>query len=140
VDYIVRRELLAGIGSGSGDDFMSRLDEGVPKLRLTATTLAVRARQAEAFGTSSLYQPLAVHGSRAQHAICFSRARSDGEPATVTVAFRWPLLLDGLWDDTTLRVPDGVWRNVLTGQEISGGEQALADLLAHAPVALLERG
>jgi (1->4)-alpha-D-glucan 1-alpha-D-glucosylmutase len=118
---------------------MSRLDEGVPKLRLIATSLAVRGRQAAAFGPGSGYVPLPALGSRSQHAICFSRTRPDNEPATVTVAFRWPLLLGGAWHDTTLRIPAGSWRNAFTGHEMTGGEQALGEVLAQAPVALLER-
>jgi (1->4)-alpha-D-glucan 1-alpha-D-glucosylmutase len=139
VDYALRHELLRSIGTDTGDDFMSRLDEGVPKLRLIATTLAVRARHAEAFGPGSGYQPLSTLGSRSQHAICFSRTRPGGAAATVTVAFRWPLLLGGTWHDTTLRVPAGSWRNTFTGQALTGGEQALAAVLARAPIALLER-
>ncbi len=139
VDYLLRDELLRSIETDIGDDFMSRLDEGVPKLRLIVTALAVRTRHAAAFDAGSGYEPLAVLGSQAHHAICFSRTRPDNEPATVTLAFRWPLLLGGAWRDTTVHLPEGSWRNALTGQEVSGGEQALADVLARTPVALLER-
>ncbi len=139
VDYALRHDLLRGIDAETAEDFMSGLAEGVPKLRLIATSLAVRARQAAAFGPGSGYVPLPAHGSRSAHAICFSRTRQDNEPATVTVAFRWPLLLGGAWHDTTLTLPAGSWRNAFTGQEMSGGEQPLADVLARVPVALLER-
>lgn len=139
VDYALRQDLLRGIDTETHDDFMSRLDEGVPKLRLIATSLAVRARHADAFGRGSGYAPLLVHGSRSHHAICFSRTTPEHEPAIVTVAFRWPLLLGGAWHDTTLHLPAGSWRNAFTGEELTGGEQALGDVLARVPVALLER-
>ncbi len=139
VDYPLRDELLRSIETDTGDDFMSRLDEGVPKLRLIVTTLAVRRRHAAAFDAGSGYAPLAVLGSQSHHAICFSRTRPDNEPATVSLAFRWPLLLGGAWRDTTVRLPEGSWRNALTGQELSGGEQPVAAVLARTPVALLER-
>jgi (1->4)-alpha-D-glucan 1-alpha-D-glucosylmutase len=139
VDYELRRRLLGEATEGSGDRFMSRLDEGLPKLRLIATALAVRGRHADAFTTGSGYQPLPAHGSRADHAICFSRIGANGESATVTVAFRWPLLLGSTWHDTTVLMPAGPWRNALTGEDIQGGEHPLATLLREAPIALLER-
>ncbi len=139
VDYALRDDLLRGIETETAVDFMSGLDEGVPKLRLIATSLAVRERQTAAFGVGSGYVPLPVQGSRSVHAICFSRTRPDNEPTTVTVAFRWPLLLGGAWHDSTLTIPTGSWRNAFTGEEMSGGEQPLAAVLARVPVALLER-
>jgi (1->4)-alpha-D-glucan 1-alpha-D-glucosylmutase len=139
VDYELRRRLLREATEGTGDRFMSRLEEGLPKLRLIATALAVRGRHADAFTTGSRYQPLPAHGSRADHAICFSRIGANGESATVTVAFRWPLLLRSTWHDTTVLLPAGPWRNALTGEDVQGGEQRLAELLSEAPIALLER-
>ncbi len=139
VDYDARRHLLSAATAGTGGQFMSRLSEGLPKLQLISTALALRARHGDAFTAGSGYQPLPARGSRADHAICFSRTRPNGEPATVTVAFRWPLLLGSGWHDTTVQLPTGPWRNVLTHDEVSGGEQRLAVLLAHAPIALLER-
>ncbi|MFN8534856.1 MAG: hypothetical protein U0556_15070 [Dehalococcoidia bacterium] len=47
--------------------------------------------------------------------------------------------LGGDWADTTIAVPDGRWRNLLTGDEHEGGPVLLADLLRRFPVALLER-
>jgi (1->4)-alpha-D-glucan 1-alpha-D-glucosylmutase len=139
VDYEVRRRLLSAASEDAGDAFMSRLAEGLPKLRLIATALRVRERHADAFTVGAGYQPLPAHGSRSDHAICFSRTRANGESATVTVAFRWPLLLGSGWDDTTLLLPAGPWRNALTGVGVAGGEQRLAGLLSEAPIALLER-
>jgi (1->4)-alpha-D-glucan 1-alpha-D-glucosylmutase len=139
VDYDVRRRLLGATTAGTGGQFMSRLSEGLPKLRLISTALALRARHGDAFTAGSGYQPLPARGSRSDHAICFSRTRPNGESATVTVAFRWPLLLGSAWHDTTVQLPSGPWRSALTQDEVSGGEQRLAVLLADAPVALLER-
>jgi (1->4)-alpha-D-glucan 1-alpha-D-glucosylmutase len=139
VDYELRRRLLRAATASTGDRFMSRLDEGLPKLRLIATALAVRGRHAEAFSPGSGYQPLPARGSRADHAICFSRIGANGDSATVTIAFRWPLLLGSAWHDTIVLVPAGPWRNALTGEDVTGGEQRLAELLGDAPIALLER-
>jgi (1->4)-alpha-D-glucan 1-alpha-D-glucosylmutase len=139
VDYELRRTLLRAATERIEDPFMSRLDEGLPKLRLIATTLAVRARNADAFAAGSGYQPLPAQGSRADHVICYSRTRASGESATVTIAFRWPLLLGSDWQDTTILLPAGPWRNALSGEHVAGGEQRLVDLLHDVPIALLER-
>ncbi|MFZ0179932.1 MAG: malto-oligosyltrehalose synthase [Candidatus Dormiibacterota bacterium] len=138
VDYEVRRRLLRAVMADHGS-FMSRLAEGGPKLRLIATALAVRARNPEAYDIGSGYQRVVAIGARADHAICFVRTRADEQPVTVTIAFRWPLLLRPGWLETLVHLPDGRWRDALTGHEVRGGEQRLATLLDEAPVALLER-
>jgi (1->4)-alpha-D-glucan 1-alpha-D-glucosylmutase len=139
IDYGARRTLLREVtGEGSGH-FMSRLDEGAPKLRLIATALAVRARQPQAFGAGSGYERLGVTGSREERVIAFARTRQDGEAVTLTIAFRWPLLLRTGWKDTTVCLPEGRWHDVLSGRDVGGGEHRLEVLLDHAPIALLER-
>lgn len=139
VDYERRRELLRVISDGADAVFMSQLDEGLPKLRLMVRALAVRARCAEAFAPGARYEPLAVAGSRSDHAICFARATPNGAVATITLALRRPVPLAGEWHDTTVRMPDGSWRNALTEEAVTGGERRLAELLTDAPVALFER-
>jgi (1->4)-alpha-D-glucan 1-alpha-D-glucosylmutase len=47
--------------------------------------------------------------------------------------------LRGEWADTVVDLAPGRWHNVLTGDEVFGGEVGLGDLLARFPVALLER-
>jgi (1->4)-alpha-D-glucan 1-alpha-D-glucosylmutase len=139
VDYRMRRELLRNAMSPDRGSFLSGLEQGAPKLRLIATVLAARARHPGAYAAGSGYVPFAATGSRADHAICFARTRGDGQAETVTIAFRWPLLLRPGWGDTRVRVPEGPWRDVLTERDVPGGDQQLATLLQAAPVALLER-
>lgn len=139
VDYDVRRQLLRDAMDQEDGDFMSRLDEAVPKLRLLAGALALRQRRPEAFGRESGYERLAVTGSRADHAVCFARTQPDGHAEALTLAFRWPLLLRPGWQDSAVRLPDGRWHDVLTGSEVSGGMQRLETLLERAPIALMER-
>jgi (1->4)-alpha-D-glucan 1-alpha-D-glucosylmutase len=138
VDYQVRHELLRVVSDNPDDAFLSRLDEGLPKLRLIATALAVRKRHAEAFAPGAGYQPLVVQGSRSDHAICFARTNPSGEAAILTVALRWPVSLAGDWADTKVQIPSGSWRNALTGDVTTGGERRLAELVTEAPVALFE--
>jgi len=139
VDYEVRRKLLSAVMSPDNGGFMARLADGGPKLRLIATALAVRARHPEAFGSDSGYRSVAATGIRGEHAICFARTSADEQPVTVTIAFRWPLLLRPGWGDTRVQLPKGRWRDALTGRDPGGGEQRLETMLEEAPIALLER-
>ena len=45
------------------------------------------------------------------------------------------------WGDTTIALPEGRWRNVLTGADVTiqGGEGRAGDLLALLPFAVLRR-
>ena len=139
VDYDTRRPLLRDVMRADRGEFLSDLESGAPKLRLIVTALAVRARHAEAYGTESGHARVSAMGSRADHVISFLRSGRNGQPVTVTVAFRWPLLLRDGWGDTRLELPPGRWRDALTGRETPGGEQRIATLLEAVPVALLER-
>lgn len=57
----------------------------------------------------------------------------------MTVALRWPIMLRSDWQDTVVQLPEGRWRDALTGAEIDGGEQRVQSVVAGAPIALLER-
>jgi (1->4)-alpha-D-glucan 1-alpha-D-glucosylmutase len=139
VDFATRRRLLHDVTRAGGGAFLSGIEDGAPKLRLIAGALAVRARHLDAFGRDSGYQQVPASGSRAEHAICFARTNADAQPVTVTVAVRWPILLRSGWWDTVVQLPEGRWRDALTGSEIDGGEQRVQAVLAQAPVALLEQ-
>ena len=112
----------------------ARIDEGLPKLWLIHQALALRRRQPELFGPQGDYQPLLAKGERAAHVVAFVRGGG-----VVTVVPRLVLGLNGEWGDTTLKVPDGAWRNALTGDDVDGHVTRMADLLARFPVALLTR-
>jgi (1->4)-alpha-D-glucan 1-alpha-D-glucosylmutase len=95
----------------------------------------VRAARADAFGPGGDYEPLAAGGSAAEHVVAFVR----GAQVAVVV----PRLVVGLtergWEDTTVPLPDGSWRNELTGDEVTGGAVRVGELLARFPVALLTK-
>jgi len=135
VDYGLRRRLLADLKQGmTPEEILARMEEGLPKLWVIHQGLQLRRRNPEPFGPEGDYEPLRASGPRADHAVAFARR---GEVAVV--APRLPLRLDGDWQDTTVELPPGRWRNVLTGGEVEAGERPIADLLARFPVALLER-
>ena len=116
-------------------------DGGAAKLWVTSRALRQRRDAPELFVS---YTPLEAQGSAADHALAFDRG------GAVTVATRLPVGLadKGGWGDTTMTLPAGRWRDVLSGFETgapsatTGGSPTtvrLADLLADLPVALLTR-
>jgi (1->4)-alpha-D-glucan 1-alpha-D-glucosylmutase len=68
---------------------------------------------------------------------------------TVVVPRLWAGLTDGgslsldaaVWRNTTLPLPEGRWRNVITGDEIETGRSptGLSDLMGTIPFAVLKR-
>ena len=134
VDYDLRRRLLHELQGATPEQVWARIDEGLPKLWLIHQVLALRRRQPELFGPQADYQPLLAKGERAVHVVAFVRGG-----AAVTVVPRLVLGLNGEWGDTILEVPDGTWRNALTGDDVDGHVTQMADMLARFPVALLTR-
>ena len=108
------------------------------KLLVTSRALRVRRELAGAFvGDQAGYAPVPTSTSAA---LAFART-ADGEPAAITVVTRLALALERLggWGEHTLVLPDGAWRDALTGRPVLGGSVRLADLLGTLPVALLVR-
>ncbi len=134
VDYVARRGLLAYLDNADPERALALADDGAPKLWLIHRLLRHRREHPASYGPGSGYQPLAVHGRRADHAVAFART---GGLAVVV-----PRLLGGLasgWDGTTIKLPAGRWVSVLTGESTDGGEVSVAALLRRFPVAVLGR-
>ena len=132
VDYDTRRRLLAELERGLDVEAIGeRAAEGLPKLHVVRTALHLRRRRPEAFEGS--YQPVAAVGAWADRVVAFTRG---GE--VLTVVPRLTVAVDD-WKDTALPVPAGTWRNLLTGDAVTGGDRPVAELFARFPVALLER-
>lgn len=134
VDFDRRRRLLEELSRLSVEQILERTDEGLPKLWVLRQALRLRRRQSALFGPQSEYRPLYARGERAAHLV--AQQRSD---AVVALAPRLVMGLGGDWRDTSLDLPTGRWRNLLTNEEVNGGSNSLARLLAKFPVALLER-
>jgi (1->4)-alpha-D-glucan 1-alpha-D-glucosylmutase len=122
VDYRARRELLARLDAG---ERASGLD--AEKLLVTSRALRLRRDHPDWFTS---YQPVEVTGAARECVASFSRGEN-----VVVVAGRSPAALrrHGGWGDTALALPDGVWADVLTGEEYQGLAQS------RLPVALLVR-
>jgi (1->4)-alpha-D-glucan 1-alpha-D-glucosylmutase len=132
VDYDRRRTLLNELRSCSCPQIMRRIDEGLPKLWLIRQTLAVRRRLPQAFGPDGTFVPLSVQGGRAEHAVAFCRGEK-----VITLVPRLVMTLKNDWQNATLEIPPGNWRNAFTGEVWAGGEVAIANLLSSFPVCLL---
>jgi len=135
VDYAGRRRLLAELDGGT----VPELDgSGAAKLLVVSRVLRTRRDHPEWF---SGYEPVAVTGSAAGHVVAFDRGSAD-QPGIVTVATRLPvgLAADG-WGDTAIQLPNGAWRDLLTGERFVSDVAGIAvdALLARLPVALLVR-
>ncbi|MGY4772730.1 malto-oligosyltrehalose synthase [Kribbella sp. CWNU-51] len=126
VDYQHRIDRLRRLDDGAKPDDLS--DE---KLLVTSRALRLRRQYPEAFAGS--YTPLPTSNG---HAVAFARG-----DAVITVATRLPAALHRLggWGDSTVVLPTGQWKNVLTGHEVGSGAARIHELLENLPVALLVR-
>ena len=134
VDYAVRARALQELDALAPEAIMARADEGLPKLLVLREALQLRRRRPEAFGADGTYTPLAADGPRAAHVVAYAR----GE-AAVTIVPRLVLTARGDWTGTTVALPEGRWRNVLTREPLPDGPAVLETLWRTLPVALLER-
>ncbi|WP_405063902.1 malto-oligosyltrehalose synthase [Kribbella sp. NBC_01505] len=126
VDYEYRIERLRRLDEGARPDDLS--DE---KLLVTARALRLRRQYAEAFAGG--YTPLPTSNG---HAVAFARGDE-----VITIATRLPAALHRLggWGDSTVVLPAGEWKNVLTGRDVGSGAARIQELLEDLPVALLVR-
>ncbi|KUJ70975.1 malto-oligosyltrehalose synthase [Streptomyces albus subsp. albus] len=125
-----RPELLAGLDAG-------RRPEGLAaeKLRITAAALRLRRDHPEWFGAEGTYTPLTAHGPAAAHCVAFARA---GAAVTAVTRLSHRLAERGGWAATSLPLPPGTWRDLLSGTT-ARGQAPLNDLFSELPVALLIR-
>jgi (1->4)-alpha-D-glucan 1-alpha-D-glucosylmutase len=135
VDYELRRALLASLEAGlTPEEIVERAETGLPKLWTIYRCLNLRRTKPEWFGADASYETLPVDGAKKEHAIAYVRGRD-----VVTLASRWNSKLGGNWSSTTVVLPPGRWRNLLTGDVVSGDRQRIQSLLARFPVALFTR-
>jgi (1->4)-alpha-D-glucan 1-alpha-D-glucosylmutase len=127
VDLDAREGLLAGLDAWGPVPSVALDDLGVDKLLVTTRALTLRRERPELFTS---YAPVAASGDAAGHVVAFDRG------GAVAIATRLPLGLSerGGWGDTTLALPEGCWRDVISGRVVS---TSVADVLATLPVALL---
>jgi (1->4)-alpha-D-glucan 1-alpha-D-glucosylmutase len=130
VDYDLRRSLLARIDGG----WVPPVDE-TAAAKLLVVSRALRHRR-DVPGAFSGYTPVEAAGDAAGSVVAFDRG------GVVTVATRLPARLAGTgWGGTSLQLPTGAWRDLLTGTRVVSDASGapLADVLGKLPVALLVR-
>jgi (1->4)-alpha-D-glucan 1-alpha-D-glucosylmutase len=130
---------------------LERLEDGRAKLYTTWKALGKRRALDELFRDGE-YLPLAVNGTYAERVCSF--ARRHGRACVVVVAPRVTaalaseggLALGSVWRDTRIEVPQaGLYEDAFTGETVQseqvgeGHTLAVSSVLAHFPVALLER-
>ena len=152
VDYALRERLLDALADETDPrSLLASWRDGRVKLWLTARVLALRRERAAWFERAG-YRPIAAHGAHATRLAAYTRDGEDGLLVTVVPRlwsplvqdeFQWPL--GDVWSDTRLHLPgNAAWRNVLTGERLSGEATgkatrvAMRDVLATFPVALIE--
>lgn len=135
VDYAIRQSMLAELEGGlCAQEILRRMDTGMPKLWVIYKALGLRREKPEWFDADAEYTPLAADGPKKEQLLGYLRG---GNVAAVVP--RWNVKLGGSWAGTTIELPQGRWRNVLTGVEFKGGHVRAQSLLSHFPVALLAR-
>ncbi|MFG1477129.1 malto-oligosyltrehalose synthase [Xanthobacter sp. V4C-4] len=149
VDYLARGASLT-VGA-SPQLLLETFHDGRVKQATIARLLRLRAAQPALFRDGN-YQPLAVDGPHAAHALAFARRHRDALVVTVVTRLApallgpeaaLPRVAPGRWDDTRIRLPDDagdlIFRDALTGRELSGqhGHIELAALLHAFPAAVL---
>lgn len=120
----------------------------VEKLELTAAALRLRRERPELFGDGSSYAPLV---GDEDHVLGFVRTTAVGllagvlglarDGAVATLVTRAParLAATGGWGDLGVELPEGTWRDIVSGAVRQGGPVRCAEVFASSPVAILLR-
>lgn len=107
-----------------------------PKIRVVTTALRVRRAHPDSFLRGD-YVPVLADGDAADHVVAFRRGSNGGD--IVVAVTRWTVrLAESGWGNTVLPLPDGTWKDALTGA-VADGPTSAAQLFADLPVVLLER-
>jgi (1->4)-alpha-D-glucan 1-alpha-D-glucosylmutase len=135
VDFAVRQAALTALDAPGANGGLAEPPavDGTGLAKLWVVSRALRARRDHP-GLFTGYTPLMVDGPAREHLVAFDRG------GAITLATRLPagLAAAGGWGDTTLALPPGRYRDVLTGSRHTG-ELVVADALGQYPVALLLR-
>ncbi len=156
VDFDARRKLLRDLREFKEQPDLQRLlnpyQDGAVKLFLTRQLLGFRREQRALFSNGT-YVGLSATGPKAEHVCAFARewqnqtilAVAPRLVATLLAGRETMPLGREVWGETSVNLPKGGgdWRNVVTGEPVTPGENAtavpLAIVLKNFPVALLER-
>jgi (1->4)-alpha-D-glucan 1-alpha-D-glucosylmutase len=154
VDYVRRRELLAGVTSVPARELLEARADGRIKMFVIHRALAARASMREVYDGGD-YLPLATSGARGECVFAFARVNAGNVAITCVPRLIASLMADAaapplgrrVWSDTRIELPErfasGSFRNAFTGARLElgrfGGTHGLpaATLFDEFPVALL---
>ena len=131
VDFELRRNLLAAARAMTALTAWEQRDTGVCKLWLIRKTLALRRHFSDLAVDD--FQPLWAFGAKRHHVFAFSRAGK-----IIVLVPRFVLKLNHEWAGTTVVLPEGLWGNEFTGENLRG-EILMEEVFRAFPVALLRR-
>ena len=121
---LTRLDAGPGTPSGAGDAAADGWDAA--KLAVTARVLRLRRDRPALFGADAAYAPV----PSSPGLLAFARTGPGGTAVTIV-----PTLEPD--DAPTVTLPDGSWRDALTGNRHAGGAHGFQSVLASRPVALL---
>ncbi len=139
VNWDARRGLLEAIGEDCVANTAAHWQDGRAKLFVTRKLLALRRSHPELLADGD-YQPLEVAGRSSEHLCAFMRSRGEARLVIAVPRLVHRLYRDGAadWGATTLALPAGSWRGVLSAGRLDGdAEVPVSRLLADFPVAVL---
>lgn len=145
VDYKARIEALDS--HASLEAIMRSWPDGRIKQRILSRLLHDRAASPALYAEGD-YQPLPVEGERASHLLAYIRRHGDAALAVI-VPRLWSAVTNpesaapdqAIWSGTTVTLPHGRWRSVLTQDDIliDSDRQRIAGLMVSLPFAVLKR-
>ena len=127
------------------EDLIGHWPDGQVKQALVSRLLADRAACPSLYASGD-YDPLRARGGRSDHVVAF--ARTCGSERLAVVVPRLPSKLspdgalptgDGVWGGTRVELPEGPWRDLLTGARIEAGEESIpiSELFKALPLSVL---
>ena len=134
VDYKLRAKLLAELKGMKAAEVVARMEDGLPKLHVVERALHLRKEHPDWFGSEAEYGSIEAAGAKKVHVLAYRRGSH-----VITVVPRLTLALNGQWEGTSLPLPPGAWRNILTEDAAFTGAADAAKLFENFPVALLIR-
>jgi (1->4)-alpha-D-glucan 1-alpha-D-glucosylmutase len=132
VDYAERRSILEQIKNQTPEAVLAEMERGTPKLWLTWKTLQLRTQRPQVF--DGAYKRLEVTGPDADHVLAYARDRE-----LVTVVPRLNQDAQPKQRQAQVLLPEGRYRNVLTGESVTSTQCQVSQLWGRFPVALLIR-
>lgn len=139
IDYTKLERMLEELDSLSVAEIMDGMADAYPKLALTRALLHLRLAHTDVFwGSGSRgpkpYAALDVSGEARSDVLAFER----GGDIIAVCPLRFHSRA-GHYPDTTVAIPEGPYRNVISGETVQGGTHAVNELITPFPICILVR-